>query len=215
MIKNNRSLLTLLATLTVNIVCAQNIASDVEPVFIGWSATGKAALGVKATADENNTIEYHYKIVDVVTDKIMYSKTFMLGYAAFANGFAEESINLELEEFYREIGKFNIIKTEKNEVFHKAEEIIVDTTTYRIKLNEQMENNIVKRYQLSIDNGSKKKPIAVRDVTDSNMKSIAFVFATVSPDKKRIVVAVAGKKIDSTLAYDVQFFGSNLITGFK
>jgi hypothetical protein len=202
--------------LSVNDARAQEFVSACEPVFIGWSSTGKAALGVKVDDEGNSRVEYHYKIVDLVTDEIVFVKSFMLGYAAFANGFADESIKSELREFNIALKKYSIIRKKEMAVIRDPDKVVAGSGKYKVIFNKEMHNNIVHGYQLDISNGIKKKKIASRDVQTQKMHSINFLFAAISPDRKRTVIALVGRTPESDFTtFDVQFFGSNLTTGFK
>jgi hypothetical protein len=183
-----------------------------ELVYIGWSTNGKVATGIRVEDSQSSVYFYDYKITDLITDKIVYTKSFMLGFAAFANGFAEETIKDETEEFQKHLVTNHIHRSDLS-AFRNPNNIVSGSKHFAVTTKLSKEGGAITQYEMEIKSGEKIKKVTRQELTERSAQDVFYLFAALSPDKKRLCIAILEKDNNEKEEQRIYVFGSNLTLG--
>jgi hypothetical protein len=208
-------ILVLFFAVVIAPVYSQKPASEIPPQkytleFVGWSQNNKVAIGIKYDNDSDYIISYHYKIVDLISDKVIYDKTFKYGYAALADGFT--AVDEELAGFRKKIADNSIMQTLKATSLTDPKNITAGQTKYAIELKNTKQGNIISSYDLDIYQSDKMKKVTSRGLADKNVTQVEYLFSILSPDSKRICIVLLERNDDNL---NMAMYGSHLLIGFK
>jgi hypothetical protein len=183
-----------------------------ELVYIGWSTNGKVATGIKVEDSQNSVYFYDYKITDLITDKVVFAKFFTLGFAAFANGFAEETIQDETKDFRNQL-QVNHIHRSDLSTFEDPNNVVSGSKHFAVITKLSKEGGAIVLYEVEMKSGEKIKKVTRQELTARNAQDVFYLFAALSPDKKRLCITVLEKDYSGEGEQRIYVFGSNLTMG--
>ncbi len=199
------------------LIASLTVVADNKPQFdiimSGWSQTSKALVGIKADDPEQTQFQFHYKIVDLITDKVLYTKSFSIPYASYATGYAEETIKTETKQLALEVKKHQIKIIASPILFPDSDCINIDGSIYQTLLSLERSSTLIEKYSLKIRTSLKSKTITTQNVASLEVNNVWYATSSLANDKKRLCIVILEQSANGS--FTLKLFGSHLTKGFE